>query len=165
MIRVISASILSAIFMIGASSAQAATAALFTQNVSFQVDSRPGTSGRVYYNCDSVEGQIESMLEQMGAVNIQVSCTGGIDSHRPQIAWDASVDATFDTLHPVRPGTPGAINAAMRSVQIHEWDSCYLLNQAFQEVAPSFALQNVVGPRSCSSMRSAFRVELESLFP
>lgn len=151
--------------LLKATAASAEIAAFRTHRLSFHIDSRPDVGLRVYYNCDSVESQLESLLEQMGARNIDVRCTGGFDRNLPEIAWEADVDLRFDALKLVGSGTPGAIRAAFQDIRIHEWDSCYLLRQTFDEVKSDFVLKNVSGPNRCFSANDSFRLELSTLFP
>lgn len=171
MLRRISAPLLASIFafalspLLFISASNAETAAYRTQRVSFHVDSRPDGFTRVYYSCSSVEAQVETLLQQLGARNVMVRCTGGIDPVLPEVAWESDVDVRFDALTLVGPGAPGAMQASFRDIRIHEWDSCYLLRQTFDEVAPGFVLRNIMFPNSCSSSRSAFRLELTTLFP
>lgn len=148
-----------------APNAKAESAVMMSNHVSFHVDSNPGFSGKVYYDCDGVETQLTSFLKQLGAQRINVQCTGGIDRYTPSVAWEAEVDLRFDSLRLTKPGASGSVPATFRKVSVFEWDGCYLLTQAFAELQQSFDLKNVSGPSACFNSSSRFRLELTTLFP
>jgi hypothetical protein len=83
-----------------------------TKTVRFTIPSRDlGTV--TYYNCDSVEDAVERNLETLGATNISVRCTGGLDTWNPGWSTDAMVRATFDTIVPT--GNGGQERMTVRS--------------------------------------------------
>lgn len=60
----------------------AATSAMATEYMSKKLSWSPlMRSGwnQTFYNCDWAENQVESHLESLGAVNVSVSCSGGIE--------------------------------------------------------------------------------------
>lgn len=97
-------------------------------------------SGQVYYNCDSVENHVEDLLEEMGARNIRVRCSGGLDRFGGRFSTPASVVATFEAL---RYGYPndGTI-FSNRKVEIRERDNCHLYNTSFRALEKHFEISN-----------------------
>lgn len=97
-----------------------------------------------YYNCDSVENTVESHLESLGAQNVRVSCTGGIE-----MGWNtpAHVSASFDVLVP-------EIDAPSRGASLSGRDSCSLNVEFLDAAIPLFPGVKVLSKRSsCSGGR------------
>lgn len=97
-----------------------------------------------YYNCDSVENTVEARLEALGAQNIRVSCSGGIET-----GWysPAFVRANFEVAVP-------AANDASREVTLTGRDSCSLNVEFLDAAIPLFPGVKVLSKRaSCSGGR------------
>ncbi len=91
-----------------------------------------------YYNCDSVEATVESHLADLGAQNVSVSCSGGI-----QMGWTMPVNvrATFDVAVP-------AANGMTREVVLSGRDACSLNVEFLDKALPLFPGVKVVSKRS-----------------
>ena len=91
-----------------------------------------------YYNCDSVEATVESHLADLGAQNVRVSCSGGIE-----MGWTtpAHVRATFEVA------VPGA-NGTSRQVVIAGRESCSLNVEFLDAALPLFPGVKVASKRS-----------------
>ncbi len=123
----------------------AATSAFATEYASKKLSWSPMThSGwnRTYYNCDWAEGQVESHLKTLGAQNISVSCSGGIDWN-----WTSPifVRAKFDVP------TNGTVS---RGVTLSGSESCSFNTEFLDTVIPMFPGVAVRSRRSvCSGGR------------
>ncbi len=83
-------------------SASAFASELVSQKVAFHVGGR--VLGReIYYSCESVRYAVKKHLVTLGAENVRVSCSGGLDHFNRRNAWPALVRASFDA--PVATGT------------------------------------------------------------
>lgn len=91
-----------------------------------------------YYNCDSVEDTVEARLESLGAQNVRVSCSGGIEMGQNM---PAHVRATFDVAVP-------AANDASREVSLSGRDSCSLNVELLDAAIPLFPGVKVLSKRS-----------------
>jgi hypothetical protein len=132
-----------------------------TTETDFMVRSRVGFGENVYYNCDVVESNLESMLVKMGATNVHVECTGGIDDFRPPYAWESQVHMSFEAMKPAAEGATD-MRGEYKAVDFKSWDNCYLYQQAFEEVKSGFDIKDAkVG--SCSSSNSGFSLKANIL--
>jgi len=77
------------------SSLTASATDLVARRFSFTYQDRnPGT--RTYHNCDSVEDTLRDHLQTLGAQNIRVTCSGGIQNWGNRWdAWPVSLSARF----------------------------------------------------------------------
>ena len=92
---------------------------------------------QVYYNCDSVENDVERMLEEMGAKNIRVRCSGGLDTFG-RFSTSAFVRAHFEVLS-YEVSNDGTIFSSER-VEIKERDNCHLYNTSFRALSKFFEM-------------------------
>ncbi len=147
---------------LGCLSAQASVhAERVTIEKQFNLNSYFEIENKVYFNCQSVEDATAKLLTQLGATDIQVHCTGGIQEGLPPVAWDSSVEASFSVL---KASPEGPIAADYKAVSIHSIDGCILLNQLFTGVSDAFDIRQFKGTQKCSSVHSRYQVELETLF-
>lgn len=105
----------------------AVSSAFATEYVSRKLSFSPRThnGGTIsYYNCDSVEDTVASHLEDLGAQNVRVSCSGGIE-----MGWmtPVFVRASFDAA-------VSASNGVTRTVVLQGSESCHL-NTEFLDAA------------------------------
>lgn len=128
----------------------------------FTIRSSFGAGGRVYYNCDSVESSVADMLSEMGAIRINVRCSGGIQDNFPPM--DAYVRVTFTALKLAAINDRDVIKADWKRVDLHSWDDCVLKTQVFENVQSGFALSDVRRTTQCSSPSSQFRANFLALF-
>lgn len=129
----------------------------------FSLDSTFEPGSTVYYNCDSVEHSLGEMLSDLGASDISVRCSGGIDHSG---YWDAYIDAQFS---PVRStlatdDEAGTVMAEWRPVELSGLDNCFLAVQLFDQVRDSFELASVEAPNRCSRIGGRYRIRLMTLF-
>lgn len=98
-----------------------------------------------YYNCQSVESTVESHLEALGALNVSVSCSGGIE-----MGWTmpAHVSAKFDVSV-----TSGF--GAVREITLKGSESCHLNTEFLDAAIPMFPGIRVLSKRaSCNGGRT-----------
>ena len=90
------------------------------------------------------------MLEELGATDVEVKCTGGIDPigryHR-----DAYVKTTFTVQTSEDAGV-------YEDFKIRSFRSCHLNREIFTNVMESFTFGELSKVRRCVSSRSPFRV-------
>jgi len=117
--------------------------------------------GWTYYNCDSVEDTVSDLLSQLGATNISVRCTGGIQDDQPLM--DAFVDVKFDALKVAGASDTDTVMANWTPVKINSWDNCDLKSQILKETQSGFSMMDVK-VSSCWDSSSPFRASLTTLF-
>ena len=105
-------------------------------NTSYTIFSNVG-GNNVYYNCDSVERNVENLLEEMGARNISVRCTGGLDRWG-RMSTSAFVRASFEALSYSMPND--GTHFAVEKVSINERGACHLYNTSVKALAKNFEL-------------------------
>lgn len=106
-----------------------ATSSFATEYVSKKMGWSPMTSSgwnQTFYNCDWAEDQVESHLQSLGAQNVHVSCSGGIET-----GWTGpiSISARFDV--PVN-GT------VAKDVVLSGRESCSFNTQFLDRAIPMF---------------------------
>lgn len=114
---------------------------------SFTIPTFTGNGGRVYYNCDSVEHRVKSVLEDMGAVVHSVRCTGGLDRWGGRMHLPASVRVVYDTLNSELDGNVATV---VGETQISQRDNCHLNTNIFNAVKGNFEIYK-------ESQRNCFR--------
>ncbi len=117
------------------------SSAFASEYVSRKMSFSPRTNNgetTTYYNCDSVESIVESHLEDLGAQNVRVSCSGGI-----QMGWTspAFVRANFEVALP-------GVNGTSRQVVLTGRDSCSLNVEFLDAALKLFPGVKVVSKRS-----------------
>ena len=117
----------------------------------------------VYYNCDSAEDQVEDMLVKMGASNVHVTCTGGLDTFNPGMSFPAHISVSFETMRAAA-NSSDATSSDWKTVSIRSFDNCFMMSQVYENVKDSFEMKDVKAPRSCARADSSFRLEFTTLF-
>jgi hypothetical protein len=130
-----------------------AFAELQSVETSFVVSRFAGVNEVVFYNCDSVERFTETMLEDMGAMNIEVRCRGGIDIFNPNFSTDAFVTTSFL----VKSG-----EGDLTAVTLQDRDNCHLANEVFDGVRDEFVLENV-DSRRCTRSNARYKISFDVL--
>lgn len=98
-----------------------------------------------YYNCDSLEDRVESNLEKLGAVNVRVRCSGGLDTWGHMPPMPAYVTASFDA--PVA----GTTTTRALTIKSRMGDSCEADVATFDAALPLFPAITVLSRKaSCS---------------
>lgn len=110
-----------------------------SMNASYTIFSNVG-GGQVYYNCDSVENRVEDLLEEMGARNIRVRCSGGLDRFG-RMSTSAHVRANFEALSYSMPND--GTHFSVKRVEVRERDNCHLYNTSVRALAKYFETSNV----------------------
>ncbi|GEM_PF-3752531 len=123
-----------------------------THKVNTAIGMNTGTSGQIFYNCDSAERQVESFLEDLGATNINIRCTGGLEPWGG-ITTIARVHGSFDTM---MYDPNGQELAEMTSIRLRGWDNCALIAELFWVWDDKFTIENLrgMGSRPTPSCRT-----------
>jgi hypothetical protein len=148
---------------LGLSIAQASVSAVpvsHTENFTLRSNFVPGET--VYYNCSSVEPEIEAVLEHMGATNISVRCTGGLDTFNPALSFPAFITMTYESLHPASDDSPTVL-ADWKQINIRSFDNCAMMTQVYNAVKGTMEMQDVTGPNSCAQSNSDFHLTFTGL--
>ncbi len=115
-----------------------------TKKVSFSPRTYTGGSAH-YYNCRSVESTVESHLEALGATNVSIRCSGGIER-----GWStpAHVSGSYDVKMP-------ETNDMARVVTLKGFDSCNLNSEFLDYVVKEIPGATVLKRRaSCFGGRT-----------
>ena len=150
--------LLGLILAIGAS-AQMVDAQSMTKSASFRISSIGDFGSRIYYNCDSVENQVASMMERFGATNVSVRCTGGLDPWGG-FATEAFVRLTMDVLVS---DANGAMRGEYQEVSIRSFDNCHLLKEISENTHGLFDVRSLNYTKTCTRSNSRFRLKGEFL--
>lgn len=103
------------------------------RNTSFTISTFGGGNNH-FYSCDTVEWEVEALLKKLGATNISVRCTGGIDSWNINFSRPAYVRASFTALS-ISNDITDFETEGLRIVNLKlktRPTNCHLLTQAFQ---------------------------------
>jgi hypothetical protein len=118
----------------------------------FTISERTGDGARVYYNCDSVESAVEDMLVKLGALDINVRCSGGLDQfgnmHMP-----ANIKSSYRAIN-LESDSDVNMSVGVESEKIRNRSQCHLLNSVFMNIKGNFEIASF-SKRSC--LRSSDR--------
>lgn len=128
------------------------------KEVNFTVSDRTSFGNRVFYNCDSVEHYVATSLEDLGARNITVRCSGGLDRFG-NIHLPARVSSTFEALNS---SLVSSRKASMQEVVFRDHDNCHLMNSIIKSVMGEFEVASVE-MRRCTSANAATRIKITVL--
>lgn len=132
---------------------QSAFAFTQPQEVGFQISPFVGNNGRVYYNCESVRGEAKKVLTMMGASDIRVSCSGGIDP----------IGNFPPTPNVVRASFLAPSQGEFETIQFQGRDNCHLVTELFNGVRDAFIHHNVQGLKACRSAGASYNFSVEVL--
>lgn len=132
-----------------------------SHSVEFTLSPHFDLGHKVYYSCSSAEDQIEMQMERMGATNVDVRCTGGLDDFRPEFSTPAFISMTYDVL---KSNAAGNIAADWKTVKANSYNNCFMMTQLFKQVAHTFEMQNVKVSGHCMNPDSPFRLKFTGLF-
>lgn len=107
-----------------------------TKRISFSPSTYSGSGTTTYYNCDSVEDMAESHLEDLGAINVSVRCSGGLEMG----GTPAHLSGSFDV-----PVTAEEV-AVVRVLK--GFNSCRLNSEFLDTVLPMFPLVTINSRRA-----------------
>jgi hypothetical protein len=144
--------------------AEATVQAVKTHNsFDFVVNGRTGMGNQVYYNCESAEDYIETLLEKVGATNISVRCTGGIDFGQTPMN-ELSIEVAFDSVRLPSASVTGTQTAAVwKSVKLQDFDNCNLAMETIKGVKDHLELKDVQGLHRCWDSHDSYNVTLSAL--
>lgn len=110
--------------------------------------------GQSYYSCDYAEAQTEKHLATLGATQVDVRCTGGIEFGR---MWPVSVTATFDL--PVLSGRNEAEAVTIKGERRNP--ACGLNVAIIKAILPKFSNVTVLAKNdSCAFASSTYSYDL-----
>lgn len=115
--------------------------------------------GQVFYNCDSVENKVEDLLKEMGAKNISVRCSGGLDRFG-RFSTSARVRTSFDVLSYEAPNDGTLFST--QTVEVRERGNCHLYNSSFKALSKSFEMSDI-STRSCFRPSDRTRISFKVL--
>lgn len=128
------------------------------KSLSYSLTDRMSNGGQIFYNCDSVITKTERMLRKLGAKNIDVDCTGGLDrfgrNHLP-----AYVSADFLALNSELSGNR---NVSFQTVRFSERNNCHFVNESLKELSKALEVSEL-SMRSCAGSRSSARASVTVL--
>lgn len=145
------------LMMFQSAPAQVVVAVPVTSSVSFSIFESTGGGNYTYYSCDALEDLTKSMLKKMGASDIRVSCSGGLDGG--QYFGSPSVRASF--VHPVR-ANEGA-RAQYKSVTLKDSDNCHAAQEIFSAIRVKLDLASVSGDRPFCEPRQSYKIQVQAL--
>lgn len=143
--------LLGLILSIGAS-AQMIDAQTVNTKTSFRISSIGDFGSRIYYNCDSVENEVERMMEAFGASNVNVTCSGGL-SPWGGFATEAFVRLSMDVL---KADIEGVMRGEYQRVEVKSFDNCHLLKEITNNTHGLFDVKNLTYTTRCSSTFKRF---------
>ena len=119
-----------------------------------------GHSGKIYYDCEEAETQIIDFLQQLGATNIDLRCTGGLDHNG--FTTLARITGQFDSYV----AASGSENLRpFDEVNLRGRDNCALIAELFHIFKDKFVIEDLTGRGSrvsatCRTNRS-YNVDLK----
>ncbi len=123
------------------------------------IRSDAGFGNKIYYSCDSAQSAAESLLVEMGATNVSVRCTGGLDEF---VSTEAYLQLYYEPLKLAKPNEKAAFTANWTAVELRGFDGCHLNNQIFEQIQGDFELRQI-SQRRCGSLSSSYRLRFETL--
>jgi hypothetical protein len=139
-------------------------AKVVSNSYSFTLNSNWDFGGKVYYSCDSVEGTATDMLKKMGARNVSVDCSGGMDATNP--GWppmDAYLSVKYDSVKAASGNDGQTVQADYASVVLRDYQNCFMANQLFKKFSPTFDIKDLTGLRSCMEPESNYKYSFDVL--
>lgn len=134
-------------------------AADYQRNVSSFTIPVMTNSGRIYYNCDSVEHRVREVLKDMGAIVHSVRCTGGLDRMGGRFNLPASVRAVYDSINSE---IDGNVTTMVGQVKLNQRDNCHLIGSIFNSVKKNFEIFSE-NQRSCFRPNDRTRINMSIL--
>lgn len=117
----------------------------------FEISSFSGSS-HIYYNAQVAKAFIENVLGKMGAQNIHVQTSGGIDTNGYH--FPVFVNADFSV------SSNDSKEGQWKDVVFEGTRGCHLMKEVFIGLHHHFAIQ-AVEMKHCSSPSGAYRVSLQ----
>jgi len=132
---------------------QQVPAVLQTQNVQFTY-SNPNS----FYACDYVVNETKSMLQGLGAQNVNVQCNGGI----PYENFN-SVSATFSTVDPATTSEKSTLMGTISNATLEAHESCDLHLRIYENVIKSFQVYAQQENDTCWDSQGDFQANVTVL--
>lgn len=152
-------SLLSVVMLTAVTPSKAEQAIHTVSSVNIYVSEMAGPGNHVYYSCDTLEDLTSAMLKKMGAFDIRVSCSGGLDNGT---YWGpATVRASF--AHAVRSTGQDSRPASYRSVTMKDFDNCHAAQEIFAGLKPKLDLSSVSGEKSWCGPQDSYRIDVSAL--
>jgi len=151
--------LLTLVFAASLASAQMINTNITTKNTSFRISSFGDFGSRVYYNCDSVESVVESMLTDFGAQNVSVRCSGGLNPWGG-FATEAFVRVEMDVM---TENNDGAMRGEYQVVEIKSSQSCHLYREVAKNTHGLFNVKSLTYTKRCSPSFDRFKLQGEFL--
>lgn len=124
----------------------------------FSISQFTADGSRVYYNCDSVEDTVSSVLRKMGANISSVRCTGGLDRFG-QFHSSAVVKVSFESLSSK---IDQGVAAHVEAVEFKVRNNCHLYNSIVKGVSESFEISSLK-IRKCRKPGDRVRIKMNVL--
>lgn len=159
----------SAVIALYASVSFATVPAVLVENEqSFSISTIGDGNSSIFYSCDAVERAAEDYLAAMGAIDIEVRCSGGIEQGFTGPAFvrteyinaasakssDATHAATYRMVELEGRETSGTISKG---------HGCHLMREIHRGLAETFETRNMETRFSCSGFSKRYSISLESL--
>lgn len=116
-----------------------------TVSTDFRVASHTTFGNRVYYVCDVVESAAKTLLETLGAKDVEVRCSGGLDPYSGY-ARDAHVKATY-TVKAM--SEDGESEGTYQEFEFKKFGSCHLYAEVLEGVKGDFDFERLDRVRTC----------------
>jgi len=121
------------------------------------VDTFNGAMDHIYYDCDYAKTQTKRILKTLGASDIKVTCTGGLDRFRRMPPRPLFLRTQFQALSSTG---EGQYTAELQPFRFRYTDDCHLPATLFKALVPHFEFATVEYTKSCPHSRFAsFRAE------
>jgi hypothetical protein len=117
----------------------------FTTTTFRHTDTGMDGFSRNYYSCDFAEAALESHLESLGASNISVSCSGGIEQNWG--FWPVNLTASFDIPAATSENHTRSQNSRLSSSRFGN-SSCYFNTKLLNKLLPLFTNVKVNAKRA-----------------
>ena len=106
-------------------------------SANFVISNFAQDGSRVYYNCASVEDSVDDTLKTLGAKDIRVRCTGGLDQW--SMPTPAYVRASFRSISAE---VNGNLSTSMHTEDLDARDNCHLNFAVFKGVQKYFEISS-----------------------
>lgn len=121
-------------------------------------------SNNSYYSCSYAEKQTEKYLIMLGAKDIEIRCTGGIQSGSPSWAWaPISVRASFQALVTVDNSEKDAVPVEENSVTFKGRGSCDFNSKLIKNALSHFEAIIEGGFSNCFNSNGSYSYDVITL--
>ena len=122
------------------------------------------SSNRSYYSCSYAEKQTEKYLTMLGAKDIEIRCTGGIQSGSPSWAWaPVSVRASFQALVAVDSSEKDSVPVEENSLTFKGRGSCDFNSKLIKTALGHFEATVEHGFSNCFNSNGSYNYDVITL--